>query len=165
MTLYEIDKNIKEVIEQGFTVDEDGVVVFEQEDLDSLQAQLEDKLENIALYIKNTLAEVNAIKAEETILAERRKAKENKAERLKEYMQSYLEQQGRKKFETTKVVASIRESEAVEVAEDAVEKLPLGYVTVKTEMKPDKKALKKALKDGVEIAGVKLVKNKNLNIK
>ena len=165
MTLYEIDKNIKEVIEQGFTVDEDGVVVFEQSDLDSLQAQLEEKLENIALYIKNTEAEVNALKAEEKALAERRKAKENKISWLEKYISSYLEQQGWKKFETTKVVASIRESEAVEVAEDAIEKLPAEYIAIKTEIKPDKKALKMALKGGAEIAGVKLVKNKNLNIK
>lgn len=163
MTLYEIDKNINDVIERGFAVDEDGVITFDETDLDNLQTALETKLESIALYIKNTEAEANAIKIEEQMLAERRKAKENKAKRLTDYMTAYLMQRGQKKFETPRVVASIRTSEQVIV--DDPDTIPDEYATIKTERKPDKKMIKLALKSGMEIAGAKLVVNQNLNIK
>lgn len=163
MTLYEIDKNIKAVIEDGFVADEDGVITFEAGDLDNLQAQLEDKLENIALYIKNLKADITALKDEETMLKARRATKENKVQWLEQYITSYLKQNNMKNLDTPRVYASIRQSEAVVV--DEVDKLPAEYVTIKTEAKPDKKAIKQALKAGIEIEGAKLVQNDNLNIK
>lgn len=162
MTLYEIDANIKAVIENGFVADEDGVITFDETDLDTLQAELETKLENIALYIKNTEAEADAIRQEEKALAERRKAKENKVDRLKQYMLGYIEQQGWKKFETPRVLAKVTKGESVEVDMD---KLPEQYMTIKTELKPDKKLIKEALKSGTEIEGAQLVQSRNVSIK
>ena len=163
MKLYEIDANIKAVIENGFAVDEDGVITFDESNLDELQEALETKLENIALYIKDLGAEVQAFKDEEKALAERRKTRENKAERLKAYLLGYLEQSEKGKFETTRVLAKISKGEGVEVED--IEKIPQEYITVKTELKPDKTAIKKALKAGETIEGAKLVESKNINIK
>jgi len=161
MTLYEIDANIKAVIEQGFAVDDDGVITFEADDLDALQEALETKLENIALYIKNTEAEAEAIKAEEQALKRRREAKENKVDKLKQYMLGYIEQNGWKKFETAKVLAKVTKGESVEVDMD---KLPEKYMTIKTELKADKKLIKEALKNGTKIEGAELVQSRNIKI-
>ena len=161
MNLYEIDANIQAIIENGFAVDEDGVITFDESDLDGLQEKLETKLENIALYIKNLEADVIAFKDEEKALEGRRKAKENKADRLKAYLQGYLEQTEKGKFETPRVLAKITKGEAVEVD---LNKLPKEYVTVKEEIKPDKTAIKQALKSGKVIEGCRLVQSKNVKI-
>ena len=58
MTLYEIDGAIREVIENGISFDpETGEVLFEDGDLDQLQIDLEKKIENIGLFVKNLRAE------------------------------------------------------------------------------------------------------------
>ena len=58
MNLYEIDENIQKVIEDAFVVDEDGVITFDESNLEELQGALDTKLENIALYIKDLEAEL-----------------------------------------------------------------------------------------------------------
>lgn len=162
MNLYEIDANIQKVIEDGFVVDEDGVITFDESNLEELQEALDTKLENIALYIKDLEAEGKAFKDEEDALKKRRETREKKAEKLKAYLLGYLEKREKEKFETTRVVAKVTKGEAVEVDMD---KLPEQYMTIKTELKPDKKALKEALKGGAEIEGAKLVQSRNINIK
>ena len=51
----------------------------------------------------------------------------------------------------------------MQIAEGTI--LPEKYTTVKTEIKPDKTALKKALQEGEEIAGVELVESRNISVK
>ena len=52
---------------------------------------------------------------------------------------------------------------AVQIAEGTI--LPEKYTAVKTEIKPDKTALKKAIQEGEEIAGVELVESRNISVK
>ena len=77
MNLYEIDEEIRVLLDQGFNelcIDpETGEILEEkaQELLNGLQEQKTAKVENIALYIKNMNSEADAIKREEQRLAER----------------------------------------------------------------------------------------------
>ena len=98
-------------------------------------------------------AEADAIKAEEERLAKRRKALENKSERLKNYMMPALEAMGGK---VKGVMASVRigKSQAVTVFEP--DALPDAFKRVVTKVDPDKVALKKALKAGEDIPGAAL---------
>lgn len=109
VTLYEIDRAILEVIdlETGEILDTDR--------LEQLQLQREQKLEGIALYIKTLAAEAAAIKAEEDALAERRKAKENRAKSLKAYLSNAL---AGEKFETARVRLSFRKSTSLEITDE-----------------------------------------------
>lgn len=127
---------------------------------EALQLARDEKIENIALYHKNLLAEAAALKAEEKSFAERRKRAENKAYSLKRYLDTALQGQ---KFNTVKVAISYRKSTSVEVDETKLSanwlrEIPATHVV-------DKVEIAKALKAGEEIDGAKLVENNNIQIK
>ena len=46
-----------------------------------------------------------------------------------------------------------------------MELIPAEFVTIKQTVQPDKTAIKKAIKEGREVAGAKVVVNYNLQIK
>lgn len=164
MTLYEIDNTIREILENGISIDaETGEVIFDDTDLDQLRMDLEQKIENVGIFVKNLRAEAEAIKAEEAALKKRRERKENMADHYADYVKEYLNGQNRPRFETTRVLMQIRRSEAVDI--DPLAHLPEEYLVEKTEIHPDKAKLKKAIKAGEVIEGVRLVENKNITIK
>lgn len=152
-TLYEIDEEILNCVDM-----ETGEII-DVERLGQLQLAREDKVEGIALWIKNLLSDADAIKSEEEKLAQRRKANENKAKNLKEYLSKFLNGQ---KFKTPKVSISYRKSESVEVTN--ISKLDDDYLKFAEPM-VDKAKVKKALKAGTVLQGVTLVENQNIQIR
>lgn len=165
MKLYEISRAILDVIESGYSVDEDtGEILFEPADIDALEIERDSKLEACALYAKSLQAEADAIKAERDRLDARLKAKQGKADRMKQYIQSCMLALHDTTFETARVDMRIRQSKFVEVACDA-ESLPLEYQRRKVTVTADKTALKKALQDGERIPGVRMAERDSLTIK
>ena len=152
-TLYEINEAILSCIDM-----ESGEILDEKA-LAALEMQRDEKLENVGLWIKNLAAESTALAAEIRTLTERKRIKENKAESLMNYLGAAL--QGAR-FETPRISVSWRKSESVFIAEGAA--LPEEYL-VPAEPRPDKTLLKKAIKDGIEIAGVELISKNNIQIK
>ena len=152
-SLYEINEAILNCVdmETGEIIDGDR--------LKELQMAFDDKVENIALWIKDLLAEAEAVKTENNNLAKRQQVCENKAKSLKEYLSKFL---AGEKFKTPKVSISYRKSESVEVED--ITKLDDDYLKY-SDPTVDKTRVKKALKDGVELEGVKLVENNNIQIK
>lgn len=168
-SLYELNKSINELLEVGFNeqcIDfETGEILFDKaaQFLDELQLERKDKLESIALFIKNLEAEAAAIKQEEENLAARRRAKEKKADNLTEYLKQSMQLFGETKFETSKVAMSFRTSRVVKIEnEDLLDKK---YLREKTEYSPDKKTIKEAIISGIEVAGATLEEKQNLIIK
>ena len=127
---------------------------------EALQLARDEKIENIALYHKNLLAEAAALKAEEKSFAERRKRAENKAESLKKYLASSL---NGSKFSTTMVDINWRKSTSVEVINQ--EAIPEAYLRTVTTVTPDKTGIAKALKAGETIEGAPLVTHNNIQVK
>ena len=118
--LYELDKAIYEVIEQGMSIDEEtGEIVWDEDNLDQLVAELDTKRENVGLYIKNLTADVDMLKAEEKNLKERRQVKERKIERLKDYLTRSMELTGDKSLETARIKMSFRKSTSVNIIDIA----------------------------------------------
>ena len=159
MKLYEIDNAILDCIdfETGEIVDVDK--------LNELQIEREAKIENVALWIKDLKAEAEAIKAEKLALAERQKVAENKAESLKKWLAYAL--QGNK-FSTAKCSVSFRNTESVEVTDEGLENLMRGgndELLTYDKPKPNKTAIKQAIKDGLNVHGVQLVQNVSTIIK
>ncbi len=167
-TLYEIDNDILTAVDGIYSaVDEvTGEITDEEllnsfyERLDALNMERDAKLEGVALYIKELGAEVEAIKAEAQRLTERRRKKEQQADRLKVWLGNALDG---KKFETAKTCVSFRKTTSVNVLD--LDALPAEYVAVKTELTPDKRKLKEALKNGVEIAGAELETRNSLTVR
>ena len=162
MTLYEIDKQISEF---PFDVDENSGEILNIEDFEALQMARDEKVENVALYIKELLAEKDAIKTERDNLDERMKAKERKADSLKRYLAQAL---AGEKFESPKVKVSYRKSQQIVLDgafdEWAQENAP-ELLTVKTTYTPSKTAIKDALLDGKTVKYATLIENKNIQIK
>lgn len=152
-TLYEIDEEILNCVDM-----ETGEII-DVERLGQLQLAHNDKVEGIALWIKNLLSDANAIKEEEDKLAQRRKVNENKAKNLKEYLSKFLNGQ---KFKTPKVSISYRKSESVEVSD--ISKLDDDYLKF-AEPTVDKTKVKKALEAGVMLQGVELLEKQNIQIR
>lgn len=149
-------------IQRGITdcVDEETGEVIDFERLSALTMELSEKIENIALWIKNLEADAEAFKKEEEAFEERKKAAANKAESLRRYLDTALNGQ---KFATERVSVSFRSSKAVQIAENT--ELPAEYIKTKVEKMPDKKKIGDALKNGISVPGCALVTNRNMQIK
>ena len=153
MRLYEIDEAILSCI------DTETGEILDAEKLNALQIEREEKLENVALWIKNLTSDAEALKAEKQAFAERQKAAESKAESLKKWLTEAL---AGEKFKTTKVAVSFRKTKSVQVAD--IWQLDESYVKY-AEPTADKAAIKKAIEAGQEVAGATLVENVSCSIK
>ena len=158
MTIYEIDQAIMECVDL-----ETGEII-DTEQLDKLQMERDTKLENVACWIKELKAEAEAIKTEKQALAERQKVAENKAESLKKWLAYALQGE---KFKTPKCAISFRKSEAVEVTDEGLNNLMKEHDELLTYKapEPNKTAIKQAIKDGLNVAGIQLVQNISTIIK
>lgn len=137
--------------------------------LDSLNGSIEEKLDNIACVYKQTMYEAAMMKAEEASMRARRKAKENAAERLKEYMSTAMQAVGSNKIETARNRLSFRKSEKVMIEDEedfvqwAQEYNP-DLLTYKTP-EPNRTVIKKILACGEAIEGCRIEQCMNLQIK
>ena len=151
--LYEINQAIMDC------VDEETGEIVDIEKLNDLHMQFDDKVENIACFIKNLLSDAKAIKEEENNLASRRKSYENKAKSLKKYLSDTLNGQ---KFKTAKVSISYRKSESVDI--ENMKDVPEEYIKI-AEPTVDKASAKQAIKSGIKIPGLRLAESKNIQIR
>ena len=152
-SLYEINQDIMNCID--FTTGE----ILDDEKLQELQMEKSEKIENIALWIKNLESETKAIKDEINVLRERNELKERKIEKLKQYLTGNVE----KKFETSKVIISYRKSVSVNITDES--KLEEKYIKTKIETSVDKMAIKEAIKNGITVSGAELIEKQNIQIK
>lgn len=153
MNLYEIESAI-----MGCWDEETGEI-FDVEKMDKLVMMQEQKIENIACYIKNLDAEAEALKKEKLVFAERQRVAENKREALKKYLSGFLAGGA---FKSTKASVSFRKSESVKILN--MKEIPEQYLKL-AEPTVDKVALKKAIKSGEDISGAELVVTQNIQIK
>lgn len=162
MKIYEIENAISDLLSQ---VDEEtGEILFDPEQLESLQMERDGKIENLALAWKNMTAEAKAIKDEIDNLTKRMKTVQNAAERAKSYLEFVLNGE---QFKSPKVAVSYRKSESVEPAPGFMDWALTNDDSLIRYKEPeaDKTAIKKALKEGREIPFVTLVTKTSMTIK
>lgn len=158
MSIYEIDDSILSLVDM-----ETGEIEDEKR-FDELQMERTRKVENIACYFKNLEAEAKAMREEEANLARRRKAVENKAERIKNLLVYALKGE---KFESPKVRCSYRKAKSVQLDDSFIgwaRENACDLLTFK-EPTPDRTAIKAALADGREIEHAEIVTNESLQVK
>jgi len=161
MNLYEINKDLQNLILSA--IDEDGVLDESKESaIDELALAKEEKLLNCAKYIKNEMAFIDMIKAEEKALSARRKSIENRVEWVKKYVLSNIE--AGEKVKDAQAQIGTRKSEAVEIFDETLIPKDLCNHIPET-WKADKTAIKKAIKSGEDIEGAKVVERLNLTVK
>mgnify|MGYP004497273491 FL=1 len=178
MTLYEITDQL--AILEEYMIDPDTGELLDEDQFnakfDEIQMALNDKIESSICFVKNLNAEIEAFKTEEKNLAQRRKVKENLAERIKNRIDTYIKAQytdedgnvdtiglNKYKMETPKMKLSYRKSESVNITD--INSVPKEYIKTKTEVSADKANIKKAIKAGRNINGAELVTNINMQVK
>lgn len=180
-SLYEIDSQIESIVEKfagafdevtGEIIDEE-LYTNSQKELDNLEIAQNDKIENIACYIKNLSSDISALDNEIKTLSQRKKVKENQLKRIKEYLANFLKFKGIKKIETPKAVVSFRKSEQLEITdeEEAIEWCRhRGFLKNKPEI--DKAEVKKYIKELIEEGDedlcpteIRIVEKQNLQIR
>lgn len=129
--------------------------------LDAIEDSIEVKAENIIKYFKNLESDAEACKAESKRLSTKAKALETKAERLKDYLNREMTAMKLNKLKAGVFTLSYRKSEALAI--DDEQAISDEYKKVSYTL--DKVAIKKALKDKIEVAGARLIENRNLQIR
>lgn len=157
--LYELStgyKNIEYSLENGEDNEELQVV------LDSLGEEIEDKAENIAKLIKNYESDIEAFKAEEKRIAERRRTLENDVKRLKEYLFNNMKLTGKTKFKKGTFSFNIAKNPAsVEIVNQDI--IPMDYRELVEVI--NKKDILQDLKDGKDVQGAILKQTESLRIR
>jgi hypothetical protein len=134
--------------------------------LESMSGDLEVKATNTAFFVRNLEASAAAIKEAEAQMAARRKAIENRAGRIKDYLLASMMVAGVQKIECPHFKLAVRENPpAVEVYEPGL--IPAEFMRQPEPPPPaiDKAAIKEAIKAGQEVPGCKLSRGMRLEIK
>lgn len=169
MNLYDIDKRINDTIE--FCCDLETGEILDDETLkntlDELKLSKEEKLTNIAKYIKNLTADAKALQEEKLKFARRQKVTENKIKNLKKYIDDFIRNtQGEGfnsfKFKDVNNTISYRKSQSVEI--DDIDKINEEFLKIEKTVR-DKRELVKALKNGLTVDGCHLEEKYSLQIR
>lgn len=169
MTIYDIDARIaalSNAAEDDMIIDEEsGELMTVAQALDALRMEREEKIENVACWVKNLSAEADAIKEEETNLAKRRKAAETKATNLKAWLIAALTREDgtTDRIKTSRVAVSVKRNPPSTVVDDAL--LPSSYKVAKITYQADKEMIKRELLAGGEVPGAHLEYGRSVMIK
>lgn len=165
MKLYEINELLKNcvIVDEETAVDGETGEMIDIEAINALAMEREDKIINIARWIKELTAEADAVKAEKMKLAKRQSALENKADSLKDYLERIVLPGENVSDPTTEI--KWRKSTVCEADVDVLKSKPeyAKYLTF-AEPKPNKTEITAALKKGIEIEGCTLVEKNNMRI-
>lgn len=131
--------------------------------LDSIQLQLNDKVNNIVKFTRGLEVSAEAIDAEIKRLCGLKANFENKASNLRGYISDQMLKNGIVKIETDVAKLSFRKSQSVEITDEKL--IPETYKKKKVIENVDKMALKEALKTGLMVDGAVLVEKNNLQIR
>lgn len=120
--------------------------------LEGLGGELADKLDAVYSHVRNIEGLAKTCDEEAKRLAARKKSFDGKAKSLRGYVLQCLLASGQDKLKTAKNTFTARKGSASVVIDD-FDALPDELVTVQTQIEPDKKAIKEALENGVDVPG------------
>ena len=160
--IYEIDQDILDC------VDMETGEILDIERLNALQMERDDKLEGVALWVKDLKAEADAVKAEADKLTARKKALDNKIDSIKAWL---LQALNGGKLKTARCNVYPTHSQRVSIEDEGklvsfLQTLnePEQFLRFKDpELRKDE--IKKALKEGTIIPGASLEETESVVIK
>lgn len=177
-TLFEIEQSMYNLLNYGVD-DETGEVVQSEEEFnklyDSIQLDINTKLDNTNCLVKVLNGEIDVIDKEIERLTKEKKRRQNTIEFLSKRVDSFIRKQfidesgnldgkGLNKFKLDLPHSKIsyRKSESVEVLNQNV--IPMDYIKEKIEYSVDKKKIKEAIKNNINVNGCRLNTNYNLKV-
>jgi len=157
LSLYEITAELVAIVES-----EEEMTDQDLQRLDGLMPAIETKAVNISALTDKMEAFVDLCKKEETRIAAKRKAVENKTNSLKTYLKECMERAGIMKIEQGTVTLALQKNPPKVIIDDE-RKVPAEYITVIPEQyQPNKNAIKEAIKSGKKVAGCHLEQSLSL---
>lgn len=177
--LFEIQDAMMTLLE--YQVDpETGEIIEDEEQFNelynSIQVDLNTKLDNTNCLQKMLDGEIEVIDKEIKRLTAEKTARENKKEWLKRRVDYFVKRQftdeegnidieglHKYKLDLPHSKISYRKSDSVEITN--LDLIPSKYIKKKVEEKPDKIAIKEAIKNGKDVSGAQMVTNYNIQIK
>lgn len=164
LTLYEMAAEFRQTAELLADMDLDPQTITDT--LEAAAFPIEQKCAQVAAFIRNMEATAEQIKQAEKQMAERRKAMENRAEHIRDYLLHNMQACGMTKIEHPLFKIAIKQNPESVVIEDE-RQIPVDYMRF-PELPPpvpDKALMKQAMKDGYTIPGAKLVRTQRVEIK
>lgn len=161
MKIYQIPSQIRQVFDNAEIDPETGELIFDAQTFAEVCESAEAKIANCGRYIREQEHEIEAMKQAANDILDRVKAKQKKLEWLKRATVASIHALG-KPVEDVDIRVSTRKSETVEVDENV---LAREWFAETVTYKPNKTALKHALKNGEPVEGASLVTNYSLSIK
>ena len=163
IALYTLAGEYREAADRLHDLDLDEQTIADT--LEGMAGAVEAKATNVAFIVRNLEASAEQIKLAEGEMAKRRKALENRAARIRSYLQSNMERCEISKIESPYFVLTIRNNpESVDVIDES--EIPADYLReIPARFEPDKTLIKKAIKDGYVVPGCALKRTQSLQIK
>ncbi len=120
--------------------------------LEGIEGALGDKLDGAFTYVRNLEGLAKTVDEEVKRLTERKRSFENRAKSIRKYVLACLLASGQGSLKTTTNTFTARKG-VTSVVIDNADLLPDELVTVQTLVAPDKKAIKEAIENGVDVKG------------
>lgn len=160
--LYECANDVQHAFEELADIDEQWAI----DTIEAVVGEFEHKAISVVAVALNFEAEAKMIGEHIKAMQAKKKAVENRASRLREYLHIQMTRAGIKEIKANDgtFTAKIRlNPESVEVLDEA--QIPAAFIKQKVEESIDKIAIKKAIQAGQDVAGCKLVRKESLQIK
>jgi hypothetical protein len=156
MKLYEISEQYNQIQTLLESDDSGHMAEAIADTMQMISGDFHDKAQAIVSLTLNFDAEISAIDREIERLQEKKKIRQNKIDSVRDYLRHNMQATGISKIECPLFAITLsKPAKQVEITDEAA--LPDEYVKVKTTVSPDKVALAKALKDGIEVPGAILI--------
>jgi hypothetical protein len=164
LTLYEIAAEYRQMVEALMATDNDAQTIADT--IEGESYPLEVKAQNVAYAIKTLQANAEAIKGAEEEMSRRRKALENRAANIREYLLECMTLAGIQKVECPHFVIKIAANPPSVVIDDE-RQIPADFMKTPEPPppQPDKKAIGDAMKAGQDVPGARLVRGKRVDIR
>lgn len=132
--------------------------------LDAIDDDRKTKLDNLAIWADQLKSEIDFIDEKQKTWRDEKAYRINKLNWIKQYMTDALDDAGIKKLNTDNHILSVRNFKASTVIDDE-DKLPSEYKEIESVVKPNKKEIYQALKNGLTVDGAHLQPNRSTVIK
>lgn len=168
MKLYELVSEEQKLNELFLAaIDEETGEIRDNETLEELETELKNALvnksEGIIKVIRNQESDLEMITAEIERLTNLKNRIKKEIENFKSYIKFNMKKMDIKKIETSLGNISLRQSTATEIYDEA--SLPKEFLKEKITYTPSKTEIKKAIENGQEVKGARLIVNTSLTIK
>lgn len=173
LSMYNISKNIFEVINEGFVFDEEtGEIKFDASQLEDLEMALDDKLNKLIGVKKyyEDMVEISKKRKEE--FDEKMKKNQKKVDSIVNTISYFMKKHNFDKKTLSEGTISFRKSTSVDI--ENLDKV-LEFLSTKEEYKDikktkidvsvDKNAIKKIINSGIDVPGASIITNENISIK